>query len=115
MTWIEQRINQPSVAAPSTGKRSKKKVRATRTDYDTDLLHDPLPAPRVPKMPELDLWRAVLRQAFRDLSGTDKEQREAVEWVDAHCDEVGGFNWLCSLLGLDSGAVRGMVHRKEAP
>jgi hypothetical protein len=114
MTWIEQRINQPNVAVPSTGTRSKKKVRATRTDYDTDLLHDPIQDRAVPNTPEIALWRACLKQHLKDLSDSHPRiRREAREWIFDVNDDVRGFDWVCSILGLDSSYVRGMVRRKE--
>ena len=113
MTWIEQRINQPGVAPPSTGTRSKKRVRKTRSDYDTDLLHDPLPGPNIPNTPERALWRAVLRQTLRDLHGRQKDRREALEWINTPNDEVRGFDWVCDILGIDPNAIRAMVRRQE--
>jgi len=53
---------------------------------------------------ECRLWTAVLYRAIQDL-GIALECGSARRWFRARSEAVGGFDWVCSALGLDAGMV----------
>jgi len=78
----------------------------------------------VSKVPELQLWAAVLHLAILDahpyiIKGveTTYEQRRhggiALNWLMSNHCRRGSFVWVCDLLGVDKGQIRGKIGMKE--
>lgn len=74
-----------------------------------------------PKRPELLLWLTVLEDALAILAGrptarvpSGPEILAAVAWVDSDSEEIGSFEYVCSLLRLDPSAVRMRAIRRAA-
>jgi hypothetical protein len=74
-----------------------------------------VPAPRWSA--EHELWAAVLADALALVSGemsgtaTQFEQRAARRWLSARGEQIGGFAWVCQMLGLEPQAVRVVIRR----
>jgi hypothetical protein len=81
-----------------------------------------------PALPERRLWRAVLQDAAeiylgkkvpmpngsQDKYKVNRTRVEATEWIDRHCGEYGGFDWVCNSLGINPQWLRGMLERERA-
>lgn len=83
--------------------------------------HDPIDdlpliarADRSWRTPEMDLWLAVLYQAWRD-AHVPGAREAAKAWFRAGGHEVGGFAWLCSLLNLDPVATTAALITRTPP
>ena len=75
---------------------------------------------------EKALWLAVLIQTTADLVGinlpTNKRRenihvRSAREWFEGAGDEIGGFVWVCQILGIDAESYRRRMYKiaQETP
>lgn len=87
----------------------------TPTIQELDPDDAPLLRPDVPADPHYLLWIAVMEQVLRDLGyGTSHlYYGKAVAWLtnrDRH--DVGSFNWVCTLLGLDPDTVYASIKEK---
>ena len=80
----------------------------------------PEPLTRGPAMGARRLLAAVLERAVDDAIGprkpggarcTPAEQRAVLDWFAAESMAPGTFKWLCALLEIDAGSVRGVVDR----
>lgn len=58
-----------------------------------------------------NLWAAVLRRAVEDVLGKCKDDEiqrnkaEAIIWFRTGSKDIGGFSWICELLGLRESAI----------
>lgn len=61
-------------------------------------------------LPEAGLWAAVFELAVADCRGRcEKKKRAALAWIESTRQGEGSFLWVCDVIGLDAGAVRGRV------
>ena len=69
---------------------------------------------------EKALWLAVLIRTTAHLVGinlpTNKRRenihvRSALEWFDDDGDEIGGFVWVCQILGVDADSCRRRMYK----
>lgn len=71
----------------------------------------------VPSSPEKRMWHVVLSDAIDQYRGkasaTPSEMRNVEEWVAYRSDEVGAFDWCCSLFMLDPDAVRERIAQER--
>jgi hypothetical protein len=55
-----------------------------------------------------NLWSAVLKQAIEDVAkypgGAFSET--ALSWFEDECDEIGSFQWICSILNLHPESIK---------
>ena len=79
-----------------------------------DLVDPPTQSP-----PEVELWLAVLKRAVEDLAGhclfeeRVRIQQEITRWFTSQQKSQGSFEWTCQLLGIDSGATRRAILRRQ--
>jgi hypothetical protein len=62
----------------------------------------------------LDLWYAVLKQAIVDVSKypVGYYSERALSWVEDECEEVGSFQWICSILNLNPEAIKIFIYQR---
>lgn len=55
-----------------------------------------------PRLPEIELWAAVLWVAVCDACTNNKNAKQTIAWFATKNREPGGFDWICEALGLDN-------------
>ena len=62
----------------------------------------------------LDLWYAVLKQAIVDVSKypVGYYSEKALSWVEDECEEVGSFQWICSILNLNPEPIKIFIYQR---
>lgn len=75
--------------------------------------------------PEKRLWLALFKDQMRCLGIQDdarsrkgltlEDWNDTKGWINLVGDEVGQFDWVCSILGLDSTSVRPKIKTKACP
>lgn len=65
------------------------------------------------KIPEANLWVAVIDQAVEDLSQPSLRQA-AMQWLSSTARGLGSFRWACDHLDLNASAVRVALNKSEA-
>jgi hypothetical protein len=64
-----------------------------------------------PKIPEVELWLAVIGQAIEDLSNPDLCEAAAV-WFTSPSEEPATFLWICEHLDISASAVRSALIKR---
>jgi hypothetical protein len=96
--------------------------RGVRVSRGRSVLAKQIPEPltRGPAMGARRLLAAVLERAVDDAIGprkpgaarcTPAEQRAVLDWFAAESMAPGTFRWICALLEIDAGSVRGAIDR----
>lgn len=60
------------------------------------------------------LWASVLLQAIRDMDSAEKEERRpALHYLYDNSEDPGSFNWVCTMLDLDTERIRSMTLSRD--